>query len=185
MSDLDAQVTAARGGDAKAWEAVFRTVFPPVWGYVARRVKSGVSDVEDIVQETFLRVVRWMPSSYERGNFTGWCVSIARQCIAAHHRKRRLPLPDAGDVVTLLAEDGVTDEKLLRQEVLDTVGAALATLPAHYQRAIRLKYLDDVTFSELADRLALSESAARSRVMRAKEALRSALRSDAREGGRR
>lgn len=185
MNDLDSQVTAARAGDARAWDVVFQAVFPTVWGYVARRVKSGVADVEDIVQEAFLRIVRWMPSSYEQGNFTGWCVSIARQCVAAHYRKRRLALPDAGDVVSLLEEDGVADERLLRQEVLDAVGAALATLPVHYQQAIRLKYLEDMTFPDMADRLELTESAVRSLVMRAKEALRSALRTEAREGGRR
>jgi RNA polymerase sigma factor (sigma-70 family) len=148
MNDLDAQVTAARAGDSKAWESVFQAVFPPVWGYVARRVKSGAADVEDIVQETFLRVVRWMPSAYERGNFAGWCVSIARQCVAAHYRRRPLARPDPGDVANLLEEGGVTDDRLLRQEVLDAVGAALATLPAHYQQAIRLKYLEDMSFAE-------------------------------------
>ena len=180
--DLDADVSAARQGDASAWERIFRVVFPAIWAFVARRVKTGVADVEDIVQETMLRIVRWMPTSYVPGNLVAWCIGIARQCVAGFYRRLGRAAPDAGDVVELLSQENPPDSDLLRAEVMDTVGAALAVLPPHYQLALRLKYVEDLPFSVLAERLQRTESAVKTLVMRAKEALRRELGRETEKG---
>jgi RNA polymerase sigma-70 factor (ECF subfamily) len=174
-NDLDTEVSAARQGDAAAWERIFRVVFPAVWAYVARRVKTGIADVEDIVQETMLRIVRWMPTATVRGGFLAWCIGIARQCVAAFYRRAGRAGPDAGDVVALLCEENPPDARLLRAEVVDTVGGALGALPAHYRQALRLKYVEDLPFSALAERMERTESAVKTLVMRAKDALRREL----------
>ena len=57
-------VAAAARGDAAAWKALYGELLPGIWRYVASRIAKR-SDVEDVVQEAFLAIVRAVAANTE------------------------------------------------------------------------------------------------------------------------
>ncbi|MGW4162593.1 sigma-70 family RNA polymerase sigma factor [Streptomyces sp. NPDC004788] len=100
-------VVAAQAGDDRAREELIAAYLPLVYNIV-RRALSGDADVDDVVQESLLRVVRDLPSLRAPESFRSWLVSITLRQINTHlHRKHAFAdrttvideahrIPDAG-----------------------------------------------------------------------------------------
>ncbi|MFJ7069832.1 sigma-70 family RNA polymerase sigma factor [Streptomyces sp. NPDC101115] len=100
-------VVAAQAGDARAREELIAAYLPLVYNIVGRAL-SGHADVDDVVQETLLRVVRDLPTLRAPESFRSWLVSITLRQINTHwHRQHALAdrttvidearrMPDAG-----------------------------------------------------------------------------------------
>jgi len=104
-------------GDSVAHLALLRTLSGHLRGYFARRLGTGTSEVEDLVQETLL-AVHLKRDSYDRSlPFTPWAYAIARYKLFDHlrrrHRQVHVPLEDAG---TLLAVED-TEEGAVRTDL--------------------------------------------------------------------
>ncbi|WP_079248536.1 sigma-70 family RNA polymerase sigma factor [Streptomyces sp. MJM1172] len=117
-------VVAAQAGDDRAREELIAAYLPLLYNIV-RRSLSGHADVDDVVQETLLRVVRDLPALRAPESFRSWLVSITLRQINAHwHRQRAfagrttvideaLQIPDTGaepEDVTILRLH-VSDER--------------------------------------------------------------------------
>lgn len=89
------------GGDSRAHRQLLGELCGYLRGYFARRLGGGgVSEVEDLVQETLL-AIHLKRASYDRGlPFTPWAYAVARYKLIDHFRRRRrhvlVPLEDAG-----------------------------------------------------------------------------------------
>ncbi|OKK16130.1 RNA polymerase subunit sigma [Streptomyces sp. CB00455] len=115
-------VVAAQAGDDRAREKLIAAYLPLLYNIVGRAL-SGHADVDDVVQETLLRVVRDLPALRAPESFRSWLVSITLRQINTHwHRQRTLAgrttiidealqIPDAG------AE--IEDVTILRLHVSD------------------------------------------------------------------
>ncbi|MFI0924983.1 sigma-70 family RNA polymerase sigma factor [Streptomyces sp. NPDC021012] len=100
-------VVAAQAGDDRAREELIAAYLPLVYNIVGRAL-SGHADVDDVVQETLLRVVRDLPALRAPESFRSWLVSITLRQINTHwHRQHTLAdrttvidearrIPDAG-----------------------------------------------------------------------------------------
>ncbi|MFI8500022.1 sigma-70 family RNA polymerase sigma factor [Streptomyces sp. NPDC085524] len=106
-TDHTGLVVAARAGDDRAREELIAAYLPLLYNIV-RRALNGQADVDDVVQETLLRVVRDLPALRAPESFRSWLVSITLRQINTHwHRQRAfagrttvideaLRIPDAG-----------------------------------------------------------------------------------------
>lgn len=102
-------VVAAQAGDDRAREELIAAYLPLLYNVVGRAL-SGHADVDDVVQETLLRVVRDLPALRTPDSFRSWLVSITLRQISSHrHRQRAFAgrttvideahhVPDAGAV---------------------------------------------------------------------------------------
>jgi RNA polymerase sigma factor (sigma-70 family) len=81
-------VAAARDGDAEALDALLADVFPLVYNIVGRAL-DGHADVDDVVQETLLRVVRGLSGLREPEAFRSWLVAIAVRQVRDREQQRR------------------------------------------------------------------------------------------------
>jgi RNA polymerase sigma-70 factor (ECF subfamily) len=151
-----------------AWREVEARLRP----YVARRVASP-ADVDDVVQETFVRVYRGLPGLAESERFGAWVYRIAQSAIADHQRARaRHPLSSA---VREEAESETTSPELeanLEGELAECVALFVARLPSPYREAITLTELEGLTQKDAAEMLGLSTSGMKSRVQRGRERIR-------------
>ncbi|WP_327329695.1 sigma-70 family RNA polymerase sigma factor [Streptomyces sp. NBC_01208] len=86
VRDTSALVEAARGGDSGALEELLAAHLPLVYGIVGRAL-NGHTDVDDLVQEVMLRIVRALPSLREPERFRSWAVAIAYREIQQHQRR--------------------------------------------------------------------------------------------------
>lgn len=138
--------------------------------FVAKRVPT--SDVDDVVQEVFLRMQRGLGTLREEERFGPWVYQVARSAIVDHHRARaRHPIADGAEQPEPAADEGdVTAdlEALLSQYVAPFV----AMLPSPYREALTLTELEGISQREAAEMLGISVSGMKSRVQRGREKLR-------------
>ncbi len=141
-------------------------------GKLARFIRSRVEDeatAEDILQDVFLKIARRASDLKEPAKLQGWIYLIARHAIIDHYRTRRptVEVPESWP-----AEDGDDPEieqlKLAFRRMIDA-------LPEPYREAIQLTELEGLTQKQLAARLGLSLTGAKSRVQRGRHLLRQNL----------
>ncbi|MEV4627282.1 sigma-70 family RNA polymerase sigma factor [Micromonospora sp. NPDC049523] len=175
-----ALVSAARSGDEDAMAALVAEAMPLVYNVVGKAL-HGSSDVDDVVQETMLRVVRGIAGLKDPESFRAWVISIAYRQMQDRGRSIRVatalgPLvgdvsqwPDpAGDFV-----DSTMFRLHLSGERRETHEAA-RWLSAEEQRVLRLWWREaagTLTRADLARELRLSTGHAAVRVQRAKAQL--------------
>ena len=124
------------------------------------------TDAEDVMQETFLRLVRAAPEFREVEHCRAWLLRVTVNCanslFRSPWRRRTVPLDEA-----LVQEETGT-----RGEVLDAVLA----LPKQYRMAVHLFYYEGLSCKEAAAVLGKSEQAVKNLLHRARNLLREELK---------
>jgi RNA polymerase sigma-70 factor, ECF subfamily len=150
-------------------------------GFVARRVRQP-ADVDDIVQQVFLRVHRALPTLRDADKLPAWIYQTTRRTIVDYYRapaqRREVPAGAAIDVVPEEQPGDVTvdeHEESALQELARCLDPLMKRLGVADQEALRLVEFDGLTQVEAAGRLGLSVSGMKSRVQRARLHLRSAF----------
>lgn len=128
------------------------------------------ADVDDLVQEVLIKTHRHINDVREPSKFRPWLYQVARNTLNDYYRRSRpeASLPD----ILLAPEDDVEAYEEVRQELGNCIRPFISQLPEKYRDAVQAVDLDDVPQTELADRLGLSHSAAKSRVQRGRAMLR-------------
>lgn len=127
---------------------------------------------EDILQDVFLKMHTHIAALRDEEKLQSWLYQIARHAIYDYYRdqKRLVALPDTFD----LPEDPVLEEDV-EQALLPYLKYLVGRLPEPYREAIILTEYHGLTQRELAERLNISVSGAKSRVQRAREKLKQML----------
>ena len=132
---------------------------------------------EDVVQETFIKVMRSLDTYRGDGPIAAWLYRIGyREAIAATRKRRETPLdPDemleAGDRPVTSVEEAV-----LAAELTQRLDAAIARLAEPLRSAFVLRDIEQLSTAEVARALDVSESAVKMRLARARQALRIELK---------
>lgn len=150
--------------------------------FVARRVRSAV-DVDDVIQEVFLRMQRSLADLRDEERFGPWVYRIARSAIGDHHRATaRHGLADgetrdepAGSATADAADDD--DDLAASAAAARCMAPFVAALPSPYREALTLAELEGMSQRDAAERLGVSLSAMKSRVQRGRGQVRDALTS--------
>jgi RNA polymerase sigma-70 factor (ECF subfamily) len=152
---------------AAEWREIEQRLRP----FVARRVASA-ADVDDVLQEVFLRLARGLPELRDQDRMAPWLFSIARNVVIDHHRRvRREPIASGARPDEPVPDPQADDERLLG-ELSTCVARFITELPDDYREAITLVELEGLSQKEAAERLGLSHSGMKSRVQRGRAALR-------------
>jgi RNA polymerase sigma-70 factor, ECF subfamily len=154
---------------------------------VARYLTGNAADGEDLVQETFARALR-AAGRFDGGNLKAWLLTILRNAFIDLYRKRARH-PTQGGIDTIGGElDGSGDAELLRDDleihqlrnvVAGDIERALASL-GDEARTVVLLDLEGLTESEVAEVLGCAVGTVKSRLSRARAALRQRLKEYAR-----
>jgi RNA polymerase sigma-70 factor (ECF subfamily) len=178
--ELD-ELTLARAkrGEPSAERALVERYQRRVFALLGRMLgPSGrAADVEDVAQETFLRAFRALPRFDRRGRarLSTWILTIATR-LALDTLKRRGPgLVPLEPVELRVASGDRTDSGLVRGELRAAVARAVAALAPEYRAAFVLRELHDFSYEEVAEALAIDLGTVKSRLSRARAALRAAL----------
>ncbi len=153
--DIPALVKEAQRSPS-AFAALYDRFLTPVYRYLYSRV-GNVSDAEDLTAQTFLSALERLSSYRENGTFAGWLFAIAHSKVIDHYRRNR-PQGGLESARELAGEaDPVRDvEKRLELEKLASI---LQTLSDDEQEIIRLRYVADLSFAEIAAALGKREDA--------------------------
>ena len=167
-------------GDQHAWNVIvtryWRKVFNVAYKFVGRHDQA-----EDLAQEIFLKIFKALGTFDRRANFQTWLISVSRNLCIDHYRSVRKEREmvdrsvDAADVSPVSTEPDalVTLERGDRRAMLHR---ALARLPDTLRVAVLLRDIQELSYKEIADQLALPEGTVKSRINRGRKELAYQLR---------
>jgi len=137
-------------------------------------IRARVADedaVEDILQDVFVRIHAKVGTLQDLGKLESWLYQITRNVIIDYYRSRR---PTEQLPETLGSSEDVYEEDLVTRLAPD-VREMVEALPEPYREALVLTSYEGLSQKELAKRLGLSYSGAKSRVQRARERVKDML----------
>lgn len=141
--------------------------------FIARRVRAA-SDVDDVLQDVFLRMQRGLAGLREDERFGAWVYQVARSAIADHQRAaQRHPVAEGEPLEEAAAVED--DESTVERELASYIAPFVAMLASPYREALTLTELEGLTQKDAALMLGISLSGMKSRVQRGRQQLRKAL----------
>ncbi len=182
-------IQASRAGDARAMDDLVRAYQSRVYSFAMRMCRN-VEDAKDILQETFLGMVRSIRDFREESRFTTWLYRIASNACLKKRRRgvhdpapeqelsldALMPQPDAQGrrpEIPDWSEDA--EQALLRGELGRQMEAAIDKLPHEYKIVLVLRDVEGFSAEETAEMLKLSVPAVKSRLHRARVFVRREL----------
>ena len=183
----DAEVMLRAGSDdTAAFEYLANKYHRPMIAFMYRMCHNQAL-AEELAQEVFLRVYRSRQSYAAEAKFTTWLYRIATNLAvnyARDHKVERsgkvvsLDEPDEESGTTLDVSDASlnAEQQILRRERLEAIKKQILALPEKQRAAVLMHKYDGMDYREIAAVLKLSESATKSLLFRAYEALRERLK---------
>ena len=135
--------------------------------FIQKRV-SNPAEAEDILQDVFLKIGTRLNQLEDTAKLQGWLYLIARNAVIDHYRKQR-------ETVELPETLAIENEPAELEELKVSFRRMIHGLPGPYREAILLTEFDGLSQVELAKRLGISVSGAKSRVQRGREQLKEML----------
>ncbi len=169
---LERLALSARDGDATAFAGLYAACAPAVFRYGYARSRNP-ADAEDLLQQTFLRVVEALPRYEDRGlPFRAWLFRICRSVAVDAHRRRRpqVPLDDAIELVDAGAGRGAIGWGRLAEVLV-----AIEGLTLEQRQAIELRFFADLSARDAGVVMGRDEAAVRALQSRAIATLRRRL----------
>ena len=135
-------------------------------GFILKRIPDELS-AEDILQDVFLKIHTHIDTLREADKLQSWIYQIARNAIHDYYRMHKATpeLPE----MSYMPEDRFDD---VVSELIPCIQHMIDSLPVDYRQALILTEYQGLTQKELAQRLGISLSGAKSRVQRAREKLK-------------
>ena len=180
-AEMAALVERARTGDSRAFDDLARREERALYRHAARIVGPG-ADAEDVVQDAFLSAWRSI-RSFEGTSFRAWLFRIVtnRALDRVRSRKRRpeLPLEPADDDEVIWAEPASSGPELAdlaaSREALLLVEEALKSVPEEQRAALLLRDVEGFAYDEIALMTGVEIGTVKSRIHRARVAVRNTL----------
>ncbi len=181
--ELDPVLVRARAGDRRALEDLLARHADTVQRFGFKLCRDE-EDARDVAQDTLLLVSTRLPDFEGRSSFTSWLFALARSACARKRRglkNRPAVSMDSEEGAWSDAEDPRRgpEEEASMQQLVTIAASALQSLPEAQRDALLLRDLEGLTAPEAAEVLGIGVDALKSRLHRAREALREAVLSDA------
>jgi len=179
-------VKACQQGDSSAFNLLVWRWEKPLYNFIYKYVGDATL-AEDLVQDTFIRVLKSIGRYTHQGSFSTWLYRIAINLCKDHLKRKRLPLVSLHDYYTtdsgervyvqdrISDEEARTDESLKVEEREELVRRLLASLPEEQRIVILLKEYQELTFREIAEVLDVAEGTVKSRLYHGLRAMRESL----------
>ena len=138
------------------------------------RLTTDADASEDLVQNVFMRMIRYKHTYHGDGKFTTWMLHMARNLFADHYKKqKRMGFKEDVAVTDRYFRDDVNAESSrIQQEELDLLQRALDHLTLEKKEILVLSKFQGMRYKEIADLMELTESAVKVRIFRALKELR-------------
>ena len=173
IEDDDAGLVTAAKQDLAAFEKLYDKYVQSVFRYLLSRV-GNVTVAEDLTSVTFLAAIEMFGHYRHRGIFGAWVITIAKRKAVDYFRKEKVQEKIENLWPEKIFEDDVM-KNLLDSERKKTLLSVLDNLTEKEQELIRLRFVADLKFREMAALMNRSEGAVKKSFYRLLEKMKIAL----------
>lgn len=156
----------------KAFGELYNLYVEKVYRYLYSRV-GNVPDAEDLTAQTFLAAFESFDNFREDDHFAAWLFTIARNKAMDHFRRRDISISIHHVIEKSTGSDPLTP--LIQSEQLTALTKLIKTLPEDDRELLRLRFLAELSFPEIARFLQRNEEAVKKSVYRLLARLRNQL----------
>jgi len=177
-------VAQARTGDAQAFSELVSRYERKIYR-LAKNITQNNEDAEDVLQDTFLKAYEHLDSFQGNSKFYTWIVRIAVNEALMKLRKRKsdrtVPLDEPMDLGEETVEREIAvwednpEQRYSREEMQQILNDAVDTLKPDFRTVFALRDIEELSTEETAEALGISIPAVKSRLLRARLALREKL----------
>ncbi len=176
-------IQAAQKGDFKAFSTLIDGHKDKIYR-LALKLTGNHQDAEDILQETFLKAIDNIDKFRMDSSFGTWLYSIALNHFRSGNAKDKQMdlkpieeyLPDShNDGIANLFDWGDPYDHFEKKQIMEIIESGLAEMKYIYSAPFILRYMEDMSVKEISEILKLSMPATKSRILRARLALRERL----------
>ncbi len=181
-------VERVQAGDKRAFDLLVLKYQRKVQRLVSRFVRDS-GEVDDVVQEAFIKAYRALPTFRGDAAFYTWIYRIAINCAKnylASPARRIVPQSDLmseddDDAESFERNDGLhdvatPDAEYASKQIAEAVNRAMAALPDDLRTAVTLREIEGLSYEEIAEAMDCPIGTVRSRIFRAREAIATELR---------
>ncbi len=163
-------------GDTGSFEALAMPLFARLYNF-AYWLTQERSAAEDLVQETYMKALRGFSSFQQGTNFRAWMYKILRNSFLTTQAglKASVSLDDDDDNPAEPAAAGTPESALLARTEQERIQNALEKLPTKFREIILLCDLEEMSYQEISETLAIPMGTVMSRLSRARKAMRDLL----------
>ena len=168
-------ISRARGGDREAFGELVEQYRDNVYR-LAYRMCGNAYDADEAAQEAFVAAWRALPNFRGDAKFSTWLYRLTTNAaIDVMRREKRHQTVGDGEMIEVADDADSPQETVERTEQQEAVQKALATLSEEYREVLLLRYMEELDYAEIAEVLQLPSGTVKSRINRAKAALKTAL----------
>jgi RNA polymerase sigma-70 factor, ECF subfamily len=177
---LAQHVLAAQDGDAEAFDRLVRATYAATYS-LAYQLTGNADDANDVAQDTYLRAFRGLARFRGDAAFPTWLyritVNSAHNLVAKRRRGNTVSLDDHRQNLHVVDPNPDSDPvaRVVAADLKERVRHSLAGLPALARQVLVLREVEGLTHSAIADRLGITETAAKVRLHRARQKLKADL----------
>ncbi|MFU2094967.1 RNA polymerase sigma factor [Ornithobacterium rhinotracheale] len=177
-TELITLIEDCKKGKQSAQTTLMNLLWDKVHYYVLSKIQNK-ADAEDISIKTFTKVFQKLKLYNEDFDFITWVRAIAHNTMIDYIRKKpelNISIDDELCNVDLSSAVPSPEQSLILEQSAEELMHHVAKLPAIYQEIIRLRYLEEKTYNQIAQELNLSLSNVKVRLLRAKALLEESMK---------
>jgi RNA polymerase sigma-70 factor (ECF subfamily) len=174
----------SKAGDIAAFEMLVEAYQKKIFN-LAFRMIGNYDDAGDLAQEALIRVYKSIAGFKEQSSFSTWIYRITTNVCLDEIRKRKnkkvlsldeeIHVEDGEMQRQIESDDPLPEEVFEREELRQIVGDAIASLPEEQRTVLTLRDLQGLSYEEIADILDCPGGTVKSRINRARQALKNVL----------
>jgi RNA polymerase sigma-70 factor (ECF subfamily) len=161
---------------AVSFEDLALPLFDQLYNF-ARWLTQDKAEAEDLVQETYVKALRGFSSFQPGTNFRAWMYRILRNSFLSSRTGLKTSVAlDQEESDVLPVENSTPESLLIEQADREMVQRALEGLAVPFREILLLCEVEEMSYQEISETLAIPVGTVMSRLFRARQALRAALR---------
>lgn len=177
--DVNDIIIKAKEGNQIAFSRLLDRFWNDVYGFQLKRTQNE-NDAEDITIQTFSKAFAKINTYDNRFSFKTWLITISKNIHIDLVRKRKKSLLDSrrnDDAIKGVHDDSLSmEDQLIQEQNLADLLKDIKSLKPHYQEVINLRYFNELSYADIAEKLNEPINNIKVKILRAKKLLAEIIR---------
>lgn len=177
--DVHEIINRAKEGNQIAFSRLLDRFWNDVYGFQLKRTENE-NDAEDITIQTFSKAFDKINTYDNRFAFKTWLITISKNIHIDLVRKRKKSLLDSRrneDAIKSVYDESLTmEDQLIQEQNLADLLRDIKSLKPHYQEVINLRYFNELSYADIAEKLNEPINNIKVKILRAKKLLSEVIR---------